>query len=202
MIYGEKIPKILFIKGVFKKDCQSDDIFDKKVLEGSIDDIDDINPLVDESTNLNCGQFTNYERLPNIFTDIETWKKNTNLCCWNCTLQFTSIPVFIPKVIEPVTIKSKINREKSNEKKYSISVYGVFCTFGCAKQYIETRNYSYSDRVEAINKIRLLHKLFYNVKMKEDIKYPLPTRLKQYGGDLTVSEFRENIDKCNEGIFA
>jgi hypothetical protein len=201
MIYTEKIPKILFIKGVFKKDCQTDDIFDKRVLEGSIDDIDDINPLIDES-NLNCGQFTNYEKLPNIFNDIETWKKNTNLCCWNCTLQFTSTPVFIPKVIEPVTIKNKGDREKSNSKKFSISVHGVFCTFGCAKQYIETRNYSYSDRVEALNKIRLLHKLFYNTKMKEDIKYPLPIQLKQYGGDLTVSEFRENINKCSEGIFA
>lgn len=201
MIYGEKTPKILFIKGIFKKDCQSDDIFDKKVLEGSIDDIDNINPI-DESTNLNNNQFVNYERLPNIFHDIDSWKKNTNLCCWNCTLQFTTTPVFIPKVIEPITIKNKDEREKNNGKKLSISTYGVFCTFGCAKQYIETRNYSYADRVEALNKIKLLHKLFYNVKMKEDIKYPLPTRLKQYGGDLTVSEFREYINKCNDVIIA
>ena len=30
-----KIPKLLFIKGTFKKDCINDDIFDKKIIENS-----------------------------------------------------------------------------------------------------------------------------------------------------------------------
>ena len=33
------IPKILFIKGVFKKDCVSDDIFEKKILENSVTEL-------------------------------------------------------------------------------------------------------------------------------------------------------------------
>ena len=32
-IITPNIPKILFIKGVFKKDCIQDDIFEKKIFE-------------------------------------------------------------------------------------------------------------------------------------------------------------------------
>jgi hypothetical protein len=190
LIKRTNVPTILFIKGIFKKDCTSDDIFEKKILESTIE--------LDTTTNDTVtDNFVNYEQLPNIFTDIESWKKKTNLHCWNCTLQFTSIPVFIPKVIEPVTIKNKIEREKTTGQKFSISVYGVFCSFGCAQQHIEVYLHSVSEKIETLNKLRLLYKLFYNEKMRELPYYPSRFSMKQYGGDLSTNEFKEELTRFN-----
>jgi hypothetical protein len=195
LIKSTNIPKILFIKGIFKKDCLSDDIFEKKILENTLPETECINS---NEVIINGTSFINYEKLPNIFSNIETWQKKSNLSCWNCTLQFTSIPVFIPKVIEPITIKNKIERENSDEQKFSISVEGVFCSFGCTRQFIETRNYSISDRTETLNKLRLLHKLFYNNnKMRELTYYPTPLIMKRFGGELTEIEFKEELNKYN-----
>lgn len=192
LIKGSNAPKILFIKGIFKKDCLSDDIFEKKILENTIE-TDTTCDSTDDT--ILTSTFVNYKKLPSIFTDIESWEKKTNLLCWNCTLQFTSIPVFIPSVIEPITIKNKIEREKSNIQKFSISVYGVFCSFGCTRQFIENHNYSISDKTETINKLRLLHKLFYNnMKMKEMTCYPRPLEMRQYGGDLSIEDFKEQME--------
>lgn len=190
LIKRTNVPTILFIKGIFKKDCTSDDIFEKKILESTVE--------LDTTTNDTiAANFINYEKLPNIFTNIESWQKKTNLHCWNCTLQFTSIPVFIPKVIEPVAIKSKIEREKTNSQKFSISVHGIFCSFGCAQQHIEIYIHSVSEKIETLNKLRLLYKLFYNEKMKELPYYPSRFSMKQYGGNLTANEFKEELSKYN-----
>lgn len=200
-IKSANVPKILFIKGIFKKDCTSDDIFEKKILENS-NTIENEMVIVSGNALTNTQSFTNfinYQKLPNIFHDIASWEKKTNLLCWNCTLQFQSVPVFIPRVIEPVTSKfmaSHAPRTDETHQKYSISVQGVFCSFGCARQYIETHNYSISEKTEKLNKLRLLHKLFYNnTKMKEVTSYPIPLEMKQFGGDLTIEDFREQLEK-------
>lgn len=208
-IKSNKVPKILFIRGVFKKDCLNDDIFDRKYNENaSIVDINS-NILNDEQYQLDNLLITNYEKLPPIFNSIETWKKKTNLLCWSCTLSFNTIPVFIPKVIEPMSTKDQTEFEKysntvsktnskSNSKtnqKFSISVYGVFCTFGCAIHYIESHNYSITDRTEAKCKLKILHKLYYNKDMKDISYYPSPSQMKKFGGDLTDEEYKESMEK-------
>lgn len=201
LIKGISIPKILFIKGIFKKDCTSDDIFEKRILENSVTHHTDVDTISSEVI-INGESFINYEKLPNIFTDIETWKKKSNLACWNCTLHFTTIPIFIPKVIEPMSLKNKVDREKICDQKFSITVEGVFCSFGCARQYIETHNYSIAEKTETLNKLRLLHKLFYNNnKMKELSYYPTPLNMKQFGGYLTITEFKNEISMYNSQDF-
>lgn len=201
LIKGVSIPKILFIKGIFKKDCTSDDIFEKRILENS----HVVESEIDISSTeviVNGESFVNYEKLPNIFTNIESWKKKSNLACWNCTLFFTSVPIFIPKVIEPVSIKNKFEREKTCDQKFSITVEGVFCSFGCAQQYVEMHNYSIAEKTETLNKLRLLHKLFYNNnKMKELAYYPTPLNMTQYGGCLTITEFKNEIGIYNAQDF-
>lgn len=184
------IPKILFIKGVFKRDCINDDIFDKKILENSTyeENITDVNKHTNE-----C-EYTHYEKLPHIFESFETWKKKTNLLCWNCALKFDTVPVFVPKAIEPISLKNKQERELCLEQKFSISVHGVFCSFICARQYIESKNYSIVERTETLNKLKLLHKFFYKTKMKEYPQYPTPHQMKQFGGDLSIEEFKTQID--------
>jgi hypothetical protein len=194
MIKCEKVSKILFIRGVYKRDCLSDDIFEKKILENSINDAAIVSTDTSISTPIDVN-FVNYEKMPSTFNNIDTWKKKTNIKCWCCTLSFDTVPIFIPKVIEPITLKNKVEREKITKQQFSISVYGNFCSFGCAYHYIETHNFNISDKIESINKLKLLHKLFYNTKLKDIGFYPDPYQLAQYGGTLTEVEFREEKNK-------
>ena len=105
-----KIPKILFLRGVFIKDCiPLDDIFERQLIE----QLNIENPIV------------TYNDFPSIFTNLNSWIKKTNLKCWYCDLNFDNMPVFIPKVIE----HSGLNTD------YNISSYGCFCSFCCATEY-------------------------------------------------------------------
>lgn len=204
-IASGRIPSVLFIKGVFKKDCISDDFFEKKILET----ITPYPEVVDQTTEIvdftNMGNLS-YDKLPSIFSNIDMWPKKTNLLCWYCTLGFTYIPVFIPKVIEPVSIKKNFNivsvgdsilDECNSSKKYSISVHGTFCTFGCAQAFIDKSEYSIPDKIEYTNKLKFLYKLFYNKKFNLIPGYPEPYEMKQFGGTYTIDQYREFINKLN-----
>lgn len=191
LISGIKIPKILFIKGVFKKDCSTDDIFEKKILENIDLPNDEIisSEAIDEQK-----KFISYDKLPSIFENYDMWPKRTNIHCWHCTLNFDTTPVFIPKVIEPKSNK-KLDYE-SDKMTYSISTYGIFCSFGCANKFIESRNYSIIEKIEMNNKLKLLHKFFYKKIMTDYVSYPDPYQMQQYGGNLSPEEFKEIINNC------
>jgi hypothetical protein len=207
LINKPKAAKILFIKGVFKKDCVSDEIFEKKILENISED----SILASSMENGFNVDYVNYEKLAPIFEDINSWQKKTNLLCWNCSLSFSSIPVFIPQVIEPISHRNHNNNrhqlqssqdqsckgqppKEQSPTKYSIGVYGVFCSFICTKHYVNSHNYSLIDRIEIMNKLKLLYKLFYNMKMNDVSNYPTPLQMQQYGGDLSTSEFLELLE--------
>lgn len=49
------------------------------------------------------------------------WPGQSNHLCWNCCHSFDGIPVFLPRI------------RTSNS--HSISLYGNFCSFNCAKRY-------------------------------------------------------------------
>jgi hypothetical protein len=200
MIKSSKAPKILFIKGVFKRDCISDDIFEQKILENSDITQQVSNPIgtVDNNGDMQYGidsNFIKYDKLPNIFESIETWPKKTNLLCWNCTLPFNSVPVFIPKVLEPLSIRNRANMNMSDFQNLSISVKGVFCGFGCCVDFVNNTNYSSVYKTETINKIKLLHKIFYGRNMKDVSYYPHPSLMSMYGGNMTVEDYKVEKDK-------
>lgn len=182
------LPKILFIKGVFKKDCITDDIFDNKYIENMHEVQTDVKDIICSDENNN---YSNYEKLQSTFTTLDIWPKTTNLHCWYCTLQFNTMPVFIPNVIEPIIRKSAIT------KKYTISRYGVFCSFGCAYHHIVTRKSSIIEYIEQINKLKFLHRYMHKKDLKDFDKYPNPYDLQQYGGDVSPEEFKNQIELCN-----
>lgn len=189
------IPKVLFIKGVYKKDCITDDIFEQQILENmSIPNSDfDLNKslLLSNTNDYNFeSQNINYNKLPQIFSNINSWPKKTNLLCWHCSLNFNTVPIFIPKAIEPIISKNT----DLNDEKYSISIYGVFCSFGCAWKFIDSGSYSKVEKIEQKNKLSFLYKYFYKVKMQEIISYPEPYIMKQYGGELSIEEYKHKID--------
>jgi hypothetical protein len=193
MISGIKIPKILFIKGVFKKDCCSDDLLEKKVLESVSHSFSEgiiINDILSSDNVSYSDTPLYYDKLPTIFESLDTWPKKTNLLCWYCTLSFDTVPIFIPKVIEPISKKTE-----SSDSKFTFSVHGVFCSFGCACQYTKITNYNIVEQIEILSKLKLLHKHLCNKKMVEYVSYPNIYQMKQYGGDLTTDQFKELIKK-------
>ncbi len=185
---GLRLPKILFIKGVFKKDCQEYDFVEKKVIANTESEIavnqlsenvinNDLSFLPDKS----CG------KLPCNFESLDQWPKRTHLLCWHCSLQFNSMPIFIPKVIEPIISKNKHNQ-------YSIGVFGVFCSFGDAMEFIKNSNWVLTDKIEASNKLRHLYKLFFGTQLKETNSYPYVYDMIQYGGNMEVSEYKKQVE--------
>jgi hypothetical protein len=196
------IPKILFIKGVFKKDCIFDDIFEKKILENVEEDNDKSNEMINDmdscynkilesNTAKSC-----YKKLPSIFYDLESWVENTNLLCWYCNLNFDTVPIFIPNVIEP-----NLKKNNDNSKKLSIGVYGVYCSFGCANQYIKNNNNSIIKITESLNKLKFLYKIFYgHNNMPDYLSYPEPYIMFQYGGNKSIEEYKILITQFNNAI--
>ncbi len=97
----------------------------------------------------------------------------TNIACWWCTEQFTTMPCFIP--------------DKCVNGKYY--VFGCFCSYNCAKAY----NLSIGDDNKSTTRTSLLSKLCLAVLNKSDVKAAPPSEmLKKFGGPKTIDEFRKN----------
>ena len=187
------IPKVLFIKGVFKKDCIQDDFLEAKI----INNIDTRNNTDNIINNNVFNEFEHrgneintrvvYKKLPSLFETLDEWPDKTNLLCWHCSLPFDTMPVFIPKVVEPVISKIK-------KAKFSMGVYGVFCSFGDAVEFIKMSNWLLIDKIEALNKLKHLYKIFYGTTLKEIAAYPSVFNMVQYGGDMDISQYKEMIN--------
>lgn len=162
--------KFLFIKGVFIKDCMpSDDIFEKHIIE---------------QLNYNTSYIDIYNKIPSIFTGLDTWVKNTNLNCWYCDLTFDSVPVFIPRLIEPCA-----------STEYNISTLGCFCSFSCAMVYINMHFTNICENIHMKNMLLFLYKIFNKKKIKEIILSPSKYQMKQYGGNLEQIQYKNNLIK-------
>jgi hypothetical protein len=76
-------------------------------------------------------------------------------------------------------------------EKRLFSVFGIFCSWNCAKAYIQS-NYS-SDSSEQIMWMRILAHEVFNCNIDELNPAPPRIFLKMFGGHLTIEEFRK---KC------
>ncbi len=98
---------------------------------------------------------------------------NKNTKCWWCKNCFNSPPVQLPE-------------DYYNETFFCI---GHFCSFSCMKSYNLDINDSLSWKRESL--INLLYYMTYS-EYKEIIAAPHWTTLKEFGGNLSIEEFREN----------
>lgn len=168
-----KVPKILFIKNVFIKDCiQIDDLFEQQLFEQLKQD-DDI--II-------------YDKIPSLFMCMETWIKKTNVKCWYCDLNFETTPVFIPKLIEPSTTKSG----------YSMGVLGCFCSFSCAMVYNNLYNNKLCNNIKTREMLLFLHNIFFNYHVREIYESPSKYIMKQYGGDIEPTKYRKLINELEK----
>jgi hypothetical protein len=170
-----KVPKILFIRGVFLKDCiPIDDIFEQQL----IDRLDEEEISVME-----------FDKIPSIFTTLNTWIKKINTKCWFCDLNFESIPVFIPRLIEP------------SGGGYTIGTEGCFCTFSCAMAHINVHYPKICDNVRKRDMLKFLYKMFNDSKVREILASPSKYEMNQYGGSLEIHQYRTKVMAINHHMY-
>ena len=166
--------KILFLPGVQENMLAVDDsIFDDKFTEDL-----NVGPKITDVS-------VTYRSLPAKYTP-DGWVKNTNLHCWNCSLQFANIPVFIPDSIT----------EGKNGNEYER--YGCFCSFNCAQKFInETMEHQQKD--DKTRMLRTLYKDFTGKIVEIIIPSPSRTIMDRFCGEGGISpdDYKKKIDELN-----
>lgn len=162
-----KTPTVLFIKGVFIKDCiPIDDLFDEQILARAMDVPVDI-----------C----TFTPLPTIFYNCDTWLTSTNLKCYYCDRNFDSMPIFVPKTIEP------------SKDGYTMSTEGCFCTFNCAARYIDLHYSKIHDNLNKKNMLKLLYRVMRGKYIAEIPPAPSKYDMICYGGSLTNTDYGKSM---------
>lgn len=169
---------ILYLKGVFLKDCTDvEDLFENELMEKVT-----LNKYQVESKEPKI-----YDKIPTIFTTKEKWVTKNNILCWYCNLDFQTVPIFIPENI------------LKNENGTYMEVYGNFCTFACAQTFLDT-DIKYNNnkkKWEGQEFLKLLNRLLYG--NKKDIIYKSPSKylMVQYGGKMKSQCYQKEVNEIN-----
>jgi hypothetical protein len=123
--------------------------------------------------------FKEYDELPTVFRSLGEWNAETNLRCWHCDLGFSETPVFVPKTIEP------------KDGGVVMLTEGNFCSFPCAVTWINLQYSNLNDQIEAKGKLCYLYSLYHGESVREIAPMPPKYEMKQYGGHLTATQYRE-----------
>lgn len=112
--------------------------------------------------------------------DKNSWIDKTDISCWWCCHNFTSIPLGLP----------------NNYNKDKFYVFGCFCSLNCAYAYnLDLNDYRVWDRQSLIYHLKSIIQPDDNNLLK-----PAPPRqiLQKFGGHISITQYRENfftIDK-------
>jgi len=110
------------------------------------------------------------------FTKIKQWPFSTDIKCWWCCHNFDNTPCGIP-------IKYTQN---------TFYVYGCFCSFNCSLSY--NFNSNVDKKWERAGLVRLLYNKTHNITNANLNYAPNRECLKDFGGYMTIDEFRKNED--------
>lgn len=182
--------EVLFLEGAFVNDHKIEEFFQQKILHGVVQDL------------------RIYDRIPMIFTGLESWPKSTNVLCWHCSRSFKTRPWPEPQSIDPLS-KGSVGRvipsaqvvkipDKPTKKEYSIGTRGIFCSANCVVAYVEVHTKDIVERNNKISMLLLLYEIFTGIRVTYIDPAPSPTEMIQYGGSLTEPEFQKKLDDMNE----
>jgi hypothetical protein len=175
---------ILFLQGVFKKDCRRmDHVFQDRLLL--------------ETNNQRDAKI--YDKIPCTFTSLDNWPRSTNLQCWWCHRLFKSRPWFEPQSIEPIPdgeCGAVLDNVKlhTTKKAVSISARGVFCRSNCVQAYINLHSNDLSDHHNKSSMLKYIYEIFMGSSIPDIQPSPLPTEMSKYGGWLSEGEYQQKID--------
>lgn len=197
---NRSIPKVLFLRNVFKTDCTNlnntleSRIFDKHqeisnqlIVQQPKQFTYNTNLL--ESTTLSLN--TDYQKNPRIFESLDTWPKGTNLHCWYCTNQFTGPPKPIAVAIEP-------NVHNKNNYKYSITVKANCCRWPCCMSYIQESTKDLTSFIEQKNNFYFLYYVWHGAYPTHIPYAPDKFLQKKFGGDLSTEEYYRLYSEIEE----
>ena len=128
----------------------------------------------EDSTNTNIKKNQNFKQLNYVKKSSKNQNKNKNSRCYYCHHSFENNPFYLP-----IDYSSKLDRYK---------LFGNFCSPNCAKAFCM------KDKIFN-NKIYLIGQ-FYRSLFGQTFKIqPAPSifNLIEYGGDLTIEEFRKSF---------
>ena len=109
-----KVPKILYIHGVFLEDCKEiADVLEERLLEDSVKQA----PVV------------KINKLPPIYYGVDTWIKKCDVECFYCDKKFDTMPIFIPKSIE-----------KYSNGKFQMHTEACFDSWPCLGKFVKKPN--------------------------------------------------------------
>ncbi len=168
-------PHILKLSGVSLKNCKTlDEFFEDKLLNDE--------RIIDESPN---DEISMLDMIPSNFTSLDEYPKYTNLKCWSCSLNFNTIPIFVPTFIQ--TTSDNIN----------IGIRGNMCSFNCASLWIDTMSINLEEKWNLHQNLCLL----FFIMTGKFISYIKPafckTKLKAYGGEWDEKTFVQEMKKIN-----
>lgn len=143
----------------------------EKVLDDELDLLLLENSLKSNSDNIKSKYHC---ELMTAFTIMERWPQQVDINCWWCRNKFDTIPCAIP----------------SKQESGVFEVYGCFCSFECSLAYLYDEN-----DYKQWEKVMLLKQLASKMGHQLDLKKYAPSWkiLKQYGGSLTIEQFRSGI---------
>jgi len=172
----------------------------------------DKSPLINETS-------IEFKRQPNCFlennkfvimkdhVDYGCMPNTTDLCCWHDKHPFNTSPIGIPIKYIPKTLKidkadkadkpdKPDDKVDTGENDYFLTI-GVFCSFPCCLAYI--KEYSKTGNQDLKNSKSLLNNLYFKLYDSELTVNEAPDWrcLKEYGGKLTIDEFRRDFCSCN-----
>lgn len=178
-----KSPNILFLKGVYLRNCK--DVGD--IMEERLAEIITYGEGDKPKKQI-------YDKIPRVFTNVALWiaqTNQTNIFCWSCSCTFQWASVFIPESIN----FSGISRDTFKP----ITPIGNFCSFVCANNYINTE-FSQHLRWEKTELLKILHKIMTGVSIMDIPEGPKKTKMLGYGGMMTIGEYQSEIKKiCMRG---
>jgi hypothetical protein len=157
---------IIFIPNVHISDCkQIDQLFAEQLLSVDV-------PAIKQR----------YDKIPSTFISLDTWPKSNNLDCWNCSRQFETIPIFVPKTIEPFGGVNDIR----------MSVLGNFCHWGCATAWVTIRMTG-EELKNTMDMLKYEYEIFtgkkaYNFQCSPDV-YDQP----RFGGELSPTSWYKKM---------
>ena len=138
-------------------------------------------PEVQSHESIKISDFIRHDKIPTVFTSIDTWKRQTNLKCWNCCRKFDSMP--IPVVNNIITLE---------DGSISMSTIGNFCSFACARRYI-TDTYPNDLANRFFINLKFLYKKMTGKKIDTFPLAPNRTQLVKFGGTISLQELLEII---------
>jgi len=137
-------PKILFLPGVFLKDCPCpEDLSSEDELDSIITtDISQFEPNIKVKTIIK-----KYDSIPRQFTDVSKWPKSSNLLCWYCDSAFNGMPwpiiISCSKTlvsgddVSDVSDANLLNSLSSFKEVLVMDTHGNFCQAGCSMAYTD-----------------------------------------------------------------